>query len=221
MADIEGYKYIDPEKLSIPAEIAIFDELENALSLFKKQQDQLYNFSVSPDFKQIEESNKADTDKFNASVNDRMLNTFNLLIDTFKLIDMKGGGWFDFFTKKPTKVTLSNFEILLDHLTDSVSSEKLKFNGILNNIKLYTFNLKNDKQKADLILDTIHTKIATFDVIVNEIISIIKKNQQMLNDQKNLNEQKLKDQKMPSTGGRKRKTHRKKRSVKTTKSRRL
>ena len=202
----EGMVLIDRSKLSIPVETAIVDELEKALELLKHQQDQLYNFSISPDFKQVYALNKADIDAFNNKVIFRIHDNINVAIEKFKLLGMKGGGFFDFFKRnKPTEVPLSNMEILLFNLEESMSSEKIKFNGLFNNIKLYIFTLlENNTQKAALVLETINTKIATFDVIVNELVSIIKKYQ-----------------KLPSTGGKKRKTHRKKRSNKTTKRRRL
>lgn len=200
----KGYQYIDPTKLSIPAKTAIIDELKNALSLIKSQQEMLYNFSVSPDFKRVYAANSAAVDAFNNRVIFRIQDKLNSAVETFKLLGMRGGGLFSFMPKKPTQVSLSNMEMLLNDLEDTMSSEKIKFNGLLNNIKLYIFTLETNTEKAALILDTINTKMATFDVIVDEIVTIIKKYQ-----------------KMPSTGGKrqKRKTLRKKRSSKSTRRR--
>lgn len=201
----KGYQYIDPTKLSIPAKTVIVDDLKNALLLIKNQQEMLYDFSVSPEFKRVYAANNAVVESFNNKVIFRIDHKLNETIEAFKLLGMTGGGWFSFMTKKPpAQVSSSNMEMLLNDLEETISGEKIKFNGILNNMKLYIFTLEKNKERAAMILDTINTKMATFDVILNEMVSLIKKYH-----------------KMPSTGGKrqKRRTHRKKRSSKSTRRR--
>jgi hypothetical protein len=195
----EGFQYIDPTKLSIPAKTALLDQLKNTLTTLKEQDTRLYNFLISPDYKRAQLSNKEEIDAFENGVINKIQSKLNFVIETFKLIGMTGGGIFGFMSKSKTPSNDSNIELLIDNLEDSISGEKQKFNGMMTNIKLYVYTLEKDKQKAELMLELIYTKLATFNVIMDEIVSIIRKYQK--------------------SGGRKRKTHRRKQNKRRTKRR--
>jgi uncharacterized protein YqgV (UPF0045/DUF77 family) len=191
----EGFQYIDSTKLSVPVRTTIEEELKNALGTIKEQREKVYNLSVSSEFKQANQ----DVDELNKDVISKIENKLDSIIETFKLI---GGGIFNFFKRTTPKINYdSQLEMLLENLSESISGEKLKFNSLFSSIVLYIKLIRTDKQKAGLVFDMIKTKMATFEVIADEIISIIRQYQ-----------------KIPSVGGRKRKTRRGKRTNKTNKS---
>ena len=190
----EGFQYIDSTKLSVPVRTAIAEELKNALETIKEQREKLYNFTVSSEFKE----SKNDADELDREIISKIENKFDSIIETFKLI---GGGIFNFFKKTSPKINYdSQLEMLLENLSESISGEKLKFNSLFSSIMLYIKLIKTDKQKAGLVFDMIRTKMATFDVIADEIISIIRQYQ-----------------KIPSFGGSRRKTRRTKRKTRGSK----
>lgn len=217
--DTEGFTYIDPTQLSISAKTAIVGELKNALTLFKQQDDKLYNFLISPDYKRISQSNKESVNAFEKGVIFRLQDKLRSAKKAFELLGMKGGGLFSFMSKTKPPSDESKMELLLTNLEDSIVGEKIKFNSLLNSIKLYIFDLEDKKQteeqteeqkkqneeqkkqRAELLMGFINTKMATFDVIINEVIDIIK------------------EYNRAPAGGRKRKTHRRKHNNKVTKRR--
>jgi len=169
----EGYMLVDPTKLSIPAKTAIRTLLTDTLKLLEEQDNQLYNLSVSPPFK----TGTTTMNDFQRNVVFKIQDKLKLVKDKLKMIDVKmiGGGLFGFVSSKKKPNTDDILELILSNLTESIEGEKIKFNALFNNIKLYVYTIENDEEKASLILDNILTKMATFEVIISEIVSNIDK----------------------------------------------
>jgi hypothetical protein len=170
------FVYIDSTKLSIPAKDAIASDLKNLLSTVKQQKEKLYNFSVSPNFKRVEEAHKPEMDRITNGVILKLQDKLDSMLTAFKLLGMRGGGLMSkLFGTSGTKIPLSDMEMLLSNLEESTSSEFKKFNSLISMISTYTMSVdKNDIEKSNMLLDLILTKLETFNSITNEIVSIIK-----------------------------------------------
>lgn len=170
------FVYTDPSKLSIPAKDAIENDLNKLLTTIKIQKDKLYNLSISPDFKRIEETHKPEITKITNEVIFKLHNKLDSILIAFKLLGMSGGGFMsNLFGTSGTKISFSDMEILLSNLEESTSSEFKKFNSLISMISTYiTIVDKNDIEKSNMFLDLIFTKLETFNSITNEIVSIIK-----------------------------------------------
>lgn len=170
------FVYIDSTKLSIPAKDAMANDLKNLLSTVKEQKEKLYNLSISPNFKRVEETHKPEIDKITNEVIFKLQNKLDSMLTAFKLLGMSGGGFMSkIFGTTGTKISLSDMEMLLSNLEDSTSSEFKKFNSLISMISTYTMSVdKNDIEKSNMLLDLILTKLETFNSITNEIVSIIK-----------------------------------------------
>ena len=167
---------IDPTMLSIPAKDLIVTNFKKLLSTIKEQNEKLYNFTVSPDFKRIDQTHKPEIDKITNEVIFKLQNKLDSMLTAFKLLGMSGGGFMSkIFGTTGTKISLSDMEMLLSNLEDSMSDEFKKFNSLLSMIVAYTVSVeKNDIEKSNMLLDLILTKLETFNSITNEIVSIIK-----------------------------------------------
>lgn len=170
------FVYIDSTKLSIPAKDAMANDLKNLLSTVKEQKEKLYNLSISPNFKRVEETHKPEIDKITNEVIFKLQNKLDSMLTAFKLLGMSGGGFMSkIFGTTGTKISLSDMEMLLSNLEESTSSEFKKFNSLISMISTYTMSVdKNDTEKSNMLLDLILTKLETFNSITNEIVSIIK-----------------------------------------------
>jgi len=170
------FVYIDSTKLSIPAKDAMANDLKNLLSTVKEQKEKLYNLSISPNFKRVEETHKPEIDKITNEVIFKLQNKLDSMLTAFKLLGMSGGGFMSkIFGTTGTKISLSDMEMLLSNLEESTSSEFKKFNSLISMISTYTMSVdKNDIEKSNMLLDLILTKLETFNSITNEIVSIIK-----------------------------------------------
>lgn len=166
----EGYMLVDQSKLSIPANTAIRTLLTDTLKLFEEQKNKLYNLSNSPVFK----TGNPRINDFQKNVIFKIEDKLNLVKEKLKIVDVVGGGLFGFVSKKKPN-TEELLELILSDLTESIEGEKIKFNALFNNIKLYVYTIEKDEEKESLILDNILTKMATFEVIISEIISNIDK----------------------------------------------
>ena len=172
----DEFVLIDPTKLSIPAKDAIASDLKNLLSTVKQQKEKLYNFSVSPNFKRVEEAHKPEMDRITNGVILKLQDKLDSMLTAFKLLGMRGGGLIsNLFGSTGTKITLSDMETLLSNLEDSTSNEFKKFNSLISMISAYTASVdKNEIEKSNMLLDLILTKLETFNSITNEIVGIIK-----------------------------------------------
>ena len=170
------FVYIDSTKLSIPAKDAMANDLKNLLSTVKEQKEKLYNLSISPNFKRVEETHKPEIDKITNEVIFKLQNKLDSMLTAFKLLGMSGGGFMSkIFGTTGTKISFSDMEMLLSNLEESTSSEFKKFNSLISMISTYTMSVdKNDIEKSNMLLDLILTKLETFNSITNEIVSIIK-----------------------------------------------
>ena len=170
------FVYIDSTKLSIPAKDAMANDLKNLLITVKEQKEKLYNLSISPNFKRVEETHKPEIDKITNEVIFKLQNKLDSMLTAFKLLGMSGGGFMSkIFGTTGTKISLSDMEMLLSNLEESTSSEFKKFNSLISMISTYMMSVdKNDIEKSNMLLDLILTKLETFNSITNEIVSIIK-----------------------------------------------
>ena len=170
------FEYIDKNKLSIPAKDAIADDLKNLLSTVKEQKEKLYNLSISPNFKSVEETHKSEIGKITNEVIFKLQAKLDAILTAFELLGMRGGGLMSkLFGTSGTKISLSDMEMLLSSLEDSISDEFKKFNSLISMISTYVRSvIMNDIQKSDMLLDLTLTKLETFNSITNEIVRIIK-----------------------------------------------
>uniref|UniRef100_A0A6C0BWI2 Uncharacterized protein n=1 Tax=viral metagenome TaxID=1070528 RepID=A0A6C0BWI2_9ZZZZ len=172
---MDDFVEIDPIR-SIPAKDAIVTNFEKLLSTIKKQLEQLYNFTVSPDFKRIEQTRKTELNELKNNVISKLMDQLIVAIDAFKLLGMSGGGFMSRLLKRGTQISLSDTETLLSNLEDNMSDEFIKFNALLNMIVTYTNVVdKNEQSKSRLLFDLTLTKMETFNSIIKEIINIIQK----------------------------------------------
>jgi hypothetical protein len=201
----DDYVLIDRTKLFIPATVEIVSEFKKLAKTINEQTEKLYTFSVSNEFKQLERTHAENGDvkqfiQLTFVLND-MLQSIH---EQLKLLSITGGG---FFSKAPKKPEV-DMELFLEHLSSKINREHIKFNAIFSNIVQFVllFN-NNEHSKALLFFDNMKTKMASFNVIVNDIKQIIKDYNKMPSKLKN--------------GGKKRRTHRTKNRSRITKRRRF